>query len=181
MEIKIYVANLGKYTEGELVGEWFTLPCDLKDIRVAIGVAHINEADHFIPYVEEDDRMYEEWAIHDYEAPFKIEEYDSIDKLNEIAEAMEDMDEQDIEAVFALVNDGIATDFDDGVEKLQDVLFYHECNDMSDVAYQSHEETGTDMDAPLMGYVDWERVGRDMEIEGTFIELENRVWMQYIG
>lgn len=27
---------------------------------------------------------YEEWAIHDYEAPFKISEYDDIGTLNEI-------------------------------------------------------------------------------------------------
>lgn len=181
MEIKIYVANLGKYNEGELVGKWFTLPCELEEIRVAIGVAHYDEHGNFIPYVEEDDRMYEEWAIHDYEAPFKIDEMDSISYLNDIAEQAEGMDELEVEAIFALINEGVASDFDDAVTKLQDVMYYHDCSDMSDVAYQSHEETGTDMDAPLMSYVDWDRVGYDMELEGTFIELEDKVWIQYIG
>lgn len=27
MEMKIFLANLGKYNEGELVGKWVSLPC----------------------------------------------------------------------------------------------------------------------------------------------------------
>ena len=37
--LKIYIANLGKYNEGELVGKWVELPCEdldevLKEIEV---------------------------------------------------------------------------------------------------------------------------------------------------
>lgn len=53
--LKIYIANLGKYNEGELVGKWVELPCEdldevLKEIEVVDGTA------------------YEEYAIHDYES-----------------------------------------------------------------------------------------------------------------
>lgn len=167
MGIKIYVANLGKYNEGELVGQWFTLPVDVEDIKEAVGVA--------------DGTDYEEMAIHDYESSLRIGEYDNIDKLNEIAEAMEDMSDTDIEAVSCLVDDGVAKDFIEGIDKLEDCMFYHNCSNMGDVAYQWHEETGTDMDAPLMNYVDWDRVGRDFDLEGTFYELAGEVFMQYIG
>ena len=39
--LKIYIANLGKYNEGELVGKWVELPCEdldevLKEIKVLI-------------------------------------------------------------------------------------------------------------------------------------------------
>ena len=58
-EMRVYIANLGKYNEGELVGDWFTPPVDYDEMAERIG---LNE-------------YYEEYAIHDYELPFEIDEY----------------------------------------------------------------------------------------------------------
>ena len=58
-EMRIYIANLGKYNEGELVGAWFTPPVDFEEVKERIG---LNDE-------------YEEYAIHDYELPFEIDEY----------------------------------------------------------------------------------------------------------
>lgn len=58
-EMRVYIANLGKYNEGELVGAWFTPPINFEDVKEKIGL--IGE--------------YEEFAIHDYELPFEIGEY----------------------------------------------------------------------------------------------------------
>jgi len=178
-EIKIYVANLGKYNEGELVGSWFTLPHDIEDIYVTIGVGqHLPDGTYKHGVEEEGGYFYEEWAIHDYEAPFKIEEYSSISKLNEIAELMEDLDEDEIKCACAIWNNGSADNFEDAVEKLRDeARIWHE-KDMADIAYAWHEETGADVDSGLLRYIDWERVGRDMEIEGTFIEIEYELWVE---
>ena len=80
MEIKIAITNLGKYNEGELAFEWMTLPADedeLQDALQAIGI---------------DGKRYEEYFISDYEAPFPIGEYESIAKLNEVAEKLEEVD-----------------------------------------------------------------------------------------
>ena len=49
--MRIYIANLGKYNEGELVGAWFTPPVDFEEVKERIG---LNDE-------------YEEYAIHDYE------------------------------------------------------------------------------------------------------------------
>ena len=57
--MRIYIANLGKYNEGELVGAWFTPPVDYDEMAERIG---LNDE-------------YEEYAIHDYELPFEIDEY----------------------------------------------------------------------------------------------------------
>ena len=43
--LKVYLANLGKYVEGYLVGKWVELPCDdiaaeLKSIGVAERMAY---------------------------------------------------------------------------------------------------------------------------------------------
>lgn len=38
MKMQVYIANLGKYNEGELVGEWFTPPINYEEIKERIGL-----------------------------------------------------------------------------------------------------------------------------------------------
>lgn len=49
MEMQVYIANIGKYNEGKLVGAWFTPPVDYKDIKEKIRL----------------NGEYEEYAIHE--------------------------------------------------------------------------------------------------------------------
>ena len=37
-EMRVYIANLGKYNEGELVGEWFEPPIEMDAVRERIGL-----------------------------------------------------------------------------------------------------------------------------------------------
>ena len=76
-EMRVYVANLGKYNEGELVGAWFEPPIDYDEMAERIG---LNE-------------FYEEYAIHDYELPFDIEEYTPIEEVNRLCEMVADLPE----------------------------------------------------------------------------------------
>ena len=69
-EMRIYIANLGKYNEGELVGAWFAPPVDFEEVKERIG---LNDE-------------YEEYAIHDYELPFEIDEYTPIEEVNRLCE-----------------------------------------------------------------------------------------------
>jgi antirestriction protein len=184
-KIEIYVANLGKYNEGILKGEWFTLPADLDEIRVKIGVAHYDEKNNFVPYVIETDEkgneyIYEEWAIHDYIAPFEIGEYANIEELNEIAEKISDMNDYEINALKELLDQGY--DFEESLEMIEDgeVRFYFDCNDMEDVAYVIVEECGYLNQIPehLQNYFDYDAFGRDIEIEGNFVKLDGSVYME---
>lgn len=77
MEMRIYLTNLGKYNEGELVGKWVTLPIDINEELKSIGVENGTE--------------YEEYFITDYENDFhyKVDEYDDLTSLNRVAEYME--------------------------------------------------------------------------------------------
>ena len=36
-DMRVYIANLGKYNEGELVGDWFSFPIDEEDVAERIG------------------------------------------------------------------------------------------------------------------------------------------------
>ncbi len=83
MEIKVFVSNLAKYNDGELNGQWTTLPVD--DVNKDILDKLDRGGDSKQGY-------HDEWFISDYEAPFKIGEYDNLYALNELAEALEDYD-----------------------------------------------------------------------------------------
>ena len=74
-EMRVYIANLGKYNEGEVVGAWFEPPIDMDEVRERIG---LNE-------------QYEEYAIHDYELPFEIGEYTPIEEINRLCEMVENL------------------------------------------------------------------------------------------
>ena len=43
-DMQVYIANLGKYNEGELVGDWFSFPLDEEVIAERIG---LNVVRHF--------------------------------------------------------------------------------------------------------------------------------------
>ena len=114
--------------------------------------------------------------ITDYETDItglKVGEYDSIDELNELAETLEDLDEYEREIVEALISEGY--DLEEALEKKDDCMIYHDCNDMTDVAEQYAEETGLLDSIPenLRFYFNFEVYGRDMGIEGTFVFTNN--------
>ena len=84
-DMAVYIANLGKYNEGYLVGAWFTFPIDEEDVKEKIG---LNE-------------QYEEYAIHDTDNfPIAIGEYVSIEELNEMYEMIEELPDYIVEYVW---------------------------------------------------------------------------------
>lgn len=70
MLVRVFLTNLGKYNEGELVGKWVDIDenSTMDDFEEDFKEIWINEE-------------YEEYFITDYEAPFEIGEYDSIDSI----------------------------------------------------------------------------------------------------
>lgn len=147
-EMQVYIANLGKYNEGELVGAWFTPPIDWDEVKERIG---LNDE-------------YEEYAIHDYELPFDIEEYTPIeDEMREIQRAF-------------------FSSFEEMAEHADDIICYSDCDDMEDVARYFIEETGAlgEVPANLQNYIDYEAFGRDLELEGNFLVTSHGVF-EYAG
>ena len=37
-DMRVYIANLGKYNEGYLVGDWFSFPIDEEEVAERIGL-----------------------------------------------------------------------------------------------------------------------------------------------
>jgi antirestriction protein len=171
MKIKIYVANLHAHTCGKLIGEWIELPLSEEELEERIE--QVIKAGGG-----------EEFAIHDYEAPFKIAEYMNPHIVNEWAGRIDDLSYDD-EVIEAVMNDYRSTVA--ALDKLEsgDVRTWNDCGDMSDVAHAIYEETGQlkaiESAGLSSGYVDWEAIGRDMRIEGTFLKVGHDKYVEVIG
>lgn len=154
MEVRVFITNLGKYNEGELVGKWVEMPIDEDELEEVLESIGINAE-------------YEEYFITDYEAPFEIGEYDSIESINEKIEAYEDALEEvgDEDALQALLDEGYSLDEIMGY----DYCIHYNVNDMSDIAYNYVNECYNVDELPLGDYIDYEALGRDMGYEGTYI------------
>lgn len=162
--MNIYLTNLGKYNEGELVGEWVQLPISNEELQKVFERIGIN-------------KEYEEYFITDYECDFyEIGEYESISTLNEMAEKFDDLDEEQEQVVKVLMSE-CGYDLDGAIEKAESGGFriYTDCNDMTDVAYAVVEECDYLRNVPetVARYFDYEAFGRDLGIEGSFHFLDN--------
>lgn len=162
--LRIYLTNLGKYNEGELIGEWVELPASEEELEAVFERIGINEE-------------YEEFFITDYECDFgyKVGEYENLEELNKIAEQFEDLDETEKEVFQALIEEGYKSE--EALEKISDsdYMIFWNCSDMEDVAREYAEETGLLNQIPdnLQSYFDFEAFGRDMSYEGHFVFTDN--------
>ena len=122
-DMAVYIANLGRYNEGYLVWAWFTFPIDEEDVKEKIG---LNE-------------QYEEYAIHDTDNfPIEIGEYISIEELNEMYELIEELPDYIVECLDEFISH--YGTLEEVVEHKDDIYYYPDCDDMTDVAYYFIDE-----------------------------------------
>lgn len=164
--LKIYLTNLGKYNEGELIGEWIELPCTDDELEAVKGRIRISDEP------DENGNFYEEYFITDYETDIHgltVGEYDNLEELNELAETLENLDEYEKEIIEAMISEGYT--LEDAMDRKDDCMIYWNCNNMADVAEEYAEEVGLLDSIPenLRLYFDFEAFGRDMSFEGHFV------------
>ena len=183
--IKLYLANLGKYNEGELKGAWIELPYtqeELEEKFVEIGIAHYDAEGNYVPYVVETDEkgyeyMYEEYAIHDYETDLNIpiNEYSSLSNLNAIAENVED---HEVEYINLLLDNGNISLRDLIEEPASKLLQNYNFIELDSNIWNEDEKIGYGyIDEVMCGidqlprevleiYFDFEAYGRDLRLSG---------------
>ena len=168
MELMAYVTNLGKYNEGELLGEWVDFPVseeELEEVFSRIGI---------------DGKYYEEYFITDYAgiwAGSMKEEYISIERLNDIAETLQEFDEDVLAAALEYW-----TLYDVLEMNPIDLMIYSDVHDEYDLGYYWIEESGcynlgNDI---LSRYFDYEAFGRDIAIEANG-GFTSEGFIEYIG
>lgn len=165
-----YITNLGKYNEGELVGEWVKFPTTKEHIQEVLKRIGIGSTDKF-------GQPYEECFISDYDVYVDglyevLGEYESLDELNFLASRIEELSDYEYSQFGAILEEGSysssvadlinLTSNLDAFEVMLDVK-----NDY-DLGYYYIEEADI-YDLSNMGklasYIDYERYGRDVALE----------------
>ena len=170
-----FITNLGKYNEGELVGEWVKFPTtagELKEVFKRIG---IGQKDDF-------GQPYEEWFITDYDCYVdglysKLGEYENLDELNYLASKLDEMSESE----YAQFQAGM--EMGDHCGSLQEIInltenldcyeIYPNIEDYDDLGrYYIEELDAMQVPEHLQNYIDYEAYGRDvaMDENGSFTD-----------
>ena len=170
-----FITNLGKYNEGELVGEWVKFPTTAEELKEVFKRIGIGQKDDF-------GQPYEEWFITDYDCYVdglysKLGEYENLDELNYLASKLNEMSESE----YAQFQAGM--EMGDHCGSLQEIInltenldcyeVYPDIHDYDDLGRYYIEELDV-MQVPehLQNYIDYEAYGRDVALEenGTFTD-----------
>ena len=170
-----FITNLGKYNEGELVGEWVKFPTTAEELKEVFKRIGIGQKDDF-------GQPYEEWFITDYDCYVdglysKLGEYENLDELNYLASKLDEMSESE----YAQFQAGM--EMGDHCGSLQEIInltenldcyeVYPHIADYDDLGRYYIEELEV-MQVPehLQNYIDYEAYGRDvaMDENGSFTD-----------
>ena len=170
-----FITNLGKYNEGELVGEWVKFPTTAEEMKEVFKRIGIGQRDDFV-------QPYEEWFITDYDCYVdglysKLGEYENLDELNYLASKLDEMSESE----YAQFQAGM--EMGDHCGSLQEIInltenldcyeIYPHIEDYDDLGRYYIEELEV-MQVPehLQNYIDYEAYGRDvaMDENGSFTD-----------
>ena len=170
-ELQAFVTNLGKYNEGELVGEWVSFPVTPEEMRAVLDRIGIGHPDDFgVPY--------EEVFITDYDTDLygvsgELGEYESLDKLNYLASRLEELSPDELEKYKAILESADIPE--SGIDGLINLTFnldrydiYPDISDEEDLGRYYVEESGiydTKAMGALANYIDYEAFGRDVALD----------------
>ena len=94
-----YITNLGKYAEGQFVGETLKFPATTEEVQSLlknIGVDGVRYEEFFITAFDGD-----VMGLYDY-----LTEYENLDELNHLAHLISELDSDEIETLEAVLNKG---------------------------------------------------------------------------
>ena len=171
-----FITNLGKYNEGELVGEWVKFPTTAEELKKVFDRIGIGQKDDF-------GQPYEEWFITDYDCYVgalydKLGEYENLDELNYLASKLDEMGEGEYAQFQAAMEVGDHSGSLQEIINLTDNLdcydLYPSIQDYDDLGrYYIDELDAMQVPEHLRNYIDYEAYGRDVALEesGDFTDL----------
>ncbi len=155
-DIRIYIADLAAYNNGKLHGVWINATDEPDEIQEQINIMLSDSPEGFA----------EEYAIHDYEGykGYSLGEYASIQNAHEVACFIEDFPEFGGE----LLN--YYCDIDEARKTAEEN--YNGCySSLADYAQGLTEDT-SEVPKHLEFYIDYEKMGRDMDMSGDIFTIE---------
>lgn len=161
IEFKAFITNLGKYNEGDLVGDWVSFP---------IEEAQFNE---ILTRLVEIDDEYEEWFVSDYDCDLKsfdwqeLGEYPSYEKLQEFGLLVNEI--TDAKAVDNAYE--ITGNLEEAIEGLDNgnIIFYDGVSTDRDLGYYLIDNIDGGVEnlplSTIEEYFDYEGLGRDLSFD----------------
>ena len=195
---RIYVSVLADYNNGRMHGKWIDADQPAEAIWQEINKLYITSSDPNVSATVCQDcgyihlyehstckecgsesikivRSAEEYAIHDYQGfgSFDVSEYSSIEELAQMAEIITSVDNEDSEYAISFLA-GLYEDLDTIQATIKDVEIFH--GSRADYA-QEMTECCYDVPDNLIYYVNYDAMGRDMEINGEINEVGHDVYI----
>lgn len=157
-----YVTNLGKYNEGELVGEYLKFPTTPEEVQALlkrIGVDGVRYEEIFITDFNGD-----VLGLYDH-----LGEYENLDELNHLACLLSELDQNDLEKFEAVIDSGEHTssvaDLINLTQNLDCFEFYSDVHSDEELGRMYVLEFGgVEVPEHLIDYIDYEAYGRDVRI-----------------
>lgn len=156
---RIYVACLASYNNGRLHGAW---------VDAGQGEDHIWQGVREMLAASPDPHA-EEWAIHDYDEfeDAHISEYASFEHVCALAAFISEHG-----ALGAKLYNHFAEDLSQASAAFDD--YAGEYTSLAEFAAQLTEDTGPETPESLQYYIDWQAMGRDLELGGDVFTIETR-------
>ena len=155
---RIYVACLAAYNQGDLHGAWIDADQDEdaihEEIRAMLAASPVGDA--------------ESYAIHDYDGFYgvRLDEYEPISKVREIAEFLGEVDKPELAKLLLQV--------DDDLETARDRLKNHYIGGYSSLRdFGESQIDFSEVPQYLHGYIDSEKFARDMRLGGEILVVES--------
>ena len=157
-----YITNLGKYAEGQLVGETLKFPATTEEVQSLlknIGVDGVRYEEFFITAFDGD-----VMGLYDY-----LTEYENLDELNHLAHLISELDSDEIETLEAALNKG---DHTSSVADIINLVHNLDCYELhpgvtdDETLGRIYVEDMELLDVPdnVLPYFDFEAYGRDARI-----------------
>ena len=160
--LEAYITNLGKYAEGQLVGETLKFPATTEELQALlkrIGIDGIRYEEIFITDFDGD-----VLGLHEH-----LGEYENLDELNHLAYLLSDLESYELEKFEAVIDSG---EYTGSVKDLINLTQNLDCFDF-EPGIKSDEELGrlyildfgtVEIPEHLIDYIDYEAYGRDVRI-----------------
>lgn len=157
-----YITNLGKYAEGQLMGETLKFPATTEEVQSLlknIGVDGVRYEEFFITAFDGD-----VMGLYDY-----LTEYENLDELNHLAHLISELDSDEIETLEAALNKG---DHTSSVADIINLVHNLDCYSLhpgvtdDETLGRIYVEDMELLDVPdnVLPYFDFEAYGRDARI-----------------
>lgn len=183
MMFNVYLTNLGKYNEGELIGEWMSLPISVEGFGRVLQRIGIN-------------KEYEEWFITDHDINISglsryLGEYTNLEEMNYLAGRLKEIGPNGQKKFEAVLESW--SEEEKGIPELINLTYNLNCytvlehvkNDY-DLGWYWVRESGIyelSKLGALVDYIDYEKLGRNISINDAgvysdigYVSCNGDVW-----